>query len=297
MWSDSSLVQYRQSRKYRVRYKCSKDSTWNTTEYLLGPKLTLNSNSFQNYMPNDLCRFCVTARAFDKCTLDSEPLCQDIRLHEEPPSSAPNITCPLKDCQFTRDAHARNVSITWTLPPRRDWNGVLTEVRVFYRNGLESVLKNFSDDSLNNIRVPIRNNTSNGQTLLTGLSPNHTYWIDIVTCNKEGCSPPGKTFKLRALPLIPSHTKRADSAAELSTRKMIILLVCTAAILLTGYFIYVSYTWVQTQRQLPPKIELRLCEPSGYDVIMDNVAKAEYDVLMVTHLPTYVDIRQMNTEC
>lgn len=293
-WSDTSLVHYTEIRMYRVRYKCSGDSTWNTTAYLFQPKLTLNSASFQNYQPYDLCRFCVTATIYQEDGIDSEPLCKDIRLHEEPPNSAPNITCSGNKCQSTRDAHTRNVSITWTLPPRRDWKGVLTEVRILYHNGLEKSSEN-SSDYPNIIKIPIRNNTTNGKTLLTGLSLNQTYSIAMVACNKEGCSHSGKSLTLPPLSL-SSHVIHGDSGTGLPTRKTIILVACIATVLLTAYLVYVSYTCVQTRKQLGPRIEIKLCEPSGYDVIMNNKEKVEYDVLVVSDLARYVDIRQLTAD-
>ena len=274
-WSDSPFVQYRVTRKYQVDYKCSKDLTWHTIKPLFQPNLTLNSNNFQNYRPYDLCRFCVTARA-SKDGLDSERLCEDIRLHQEPPSSAPNITCPGKKCDTTLYAHGRNVSITWALPPRTDWNGILTEVRLnIYRNGLEK-----SSDYLKNIKIPVKNDTTNGHTVLTGLLLNHTYWIEMVACNKEGCSHPGNSYKVAPVKLVTSHTTSEDQATAMPMNQAIILVVGIAAALLTVYLIYLTYTCVQTRRQMPPKIKEKLCEPGPYDVVIDT-KEPVYDVLVI----------------
>lgn len=98
VWSDPSLVSYAETWRYRVHYKCSNDSYWNMTAWLIQTKLTLNSKSFQNYLPYDLCQFCVIARAFEMNGTSSKPLCEDSRLHEEPPSGAPTIMCPENEC-------------------------------------------------------------------------------------------------------------------------------------------------------------------------------------------------------
>ena len=274
-WSDSPFAQY--SREYKVSHKCSKDLTWHTIEHLFQPNLTLNSNNFQNYRPYDLCRFCVTARAFGN-GLDSEPLCEDIRLHQEPPSSAPNITCPGKKCHTTLYAHGRNVSITWVLPPRTDWNGILTEVRLFYRNGREKS----SDYHSKNIQIPVQNDTTNGQTALTGLLLNHTYWIEMVACNKEGCSNPGNSYKVAPVKLVTAHKIGQDHATAMPMNKAIILVVGIAAALFTVYLIYLTYTCIQTQRQMPPKIKLKLQEPPDYPAVIDT-ENPVYDVLVSTN--------------
>lgn len=290
IWSDPLFVNYAETRRYRVRYKCSNDSSWNTTAWLIQTKVTLNSKSFQNYQPYDLCRFCVTARAFKINGLGSEPLCEEIRLHEEPPSSAPTVMCPQNECQTMRNEYERNVSITWTLPPRTDWNGALTAVKVIYRSAHEKSLGYFSDFS-NSIEVDVRNNTTRGQTLLTGLSINQTYWIHMVACNKEGCSSPGKEFKVASLPPKASHDEHSVLRMPI---KAITLVASTATIFLTACLIYVTYTCVKTRRDMRPKLQLEICEQSGYDVIMENKDKVEYDVLVVLDEVRYVDITRLD---
>jgi hypothetical protein len=162
----------------------------------------------------------------------------------------------------------------WTLPPRTDWNGALTEVRLFYRNGLEKYAENSTNYPLKNIKVPIRNGTTTGRTILTGLSPNQTYWIEMVACNIEGCSHPGNAFKVSPAKLVLSGTEHEDQSDAMPVNKAIILIVTIAAVLLTVYLIYLSYSCVKTRRQMPPKIRLTLHEPTGYTVVLDN-AKAE----------------------
>ena len=271
-----------------MRYKCSKDQQWSSTAYLIGKTHTLNSNNFPNYQPYDLCRFCVAARAFTWNGMISKPLCQEIRLHEEPPSSPPEINCPGNECLSTRDGHARNVSISWALPPREHWNGDLSEVRIFYRDSLAN-----SSHHWNNIDVPVSNNTENGQTLLTGLSVNQTTLIYMVACNKEGCSNPGKTFKVPPSPLGVPNFNTLDSATGSTISKSIIALASIAGLVLTACLVCVSYACFNTRRNLQPTIQLKLCEPSGYDVITHD-EKVEYDVIVMTDLPRYVDIRQVN---
>ena len=271
-----------------MRYKCSKDQKWSSTAYLISKKHTLNTNNFPNYQPYDLCRFCVAARAFT-FGITSEPLCQEIRLHEEPPSSAPKISCSSNECLSTRDGHARNVSIAWTIPPRKDWNGVLYELRIFYSSSLEN-----SSHYWHSMKIPVQNNTVNGETLLTGIPINETTFIYMTACNKEGCSDPGRTFKVPPLP--PSVTDfNIDTVAESSANKSIIVLASVAALILTACLVGVSYACFKTRRSLQPKIQLTLCEPSGYDVIVHG-EKVEYDVIVMTDMPTYVDITQVNDD-
>ena len=267
-----------------VLYKCSNDSSWRNTSNLWQKTLTLSSNSFENYRPYDLCRFCVRAEALTDNGAISKPVCTDIRLHQEPPSQAPNLTimCTHDKCQpRTRDANARNVSITWTLPPRRNWNGLLTTIRIFYRSQPENSLQNSSPFSNNIIEVPIRNKTANGQAVLTGLSTNRTYWIEIEACNKGGCSDRGKAVKVSSLPLITLDSMPSDdtSTKESTVSKTIVAFACIGAVLVTACVIYLAYTCVK-RKQSQPKIALKLCESSGYDVIMDK-EKVEYDVLVV----------------
>ncbi|XP_028395910.1 uncharacterized protein LOC114519927 [Dendronephthya gigantea] len=282
-WSDSLAIHYVKSREYAVRYKCSRDLTWSNTPYSMTKKLTLNRDDFQNYRPFDLCRFCVVARTMAQLYggLESEPVCINVRLSEEPPSSPPNISCLDDLCQFTRDERVQNVSITWTLPPRRDWNGVLTELRISYLEKFQDNAANFSDSV---IRVPIGNNSSSGETVLTGLSVGRTYWIEMVVCNKKGCSRPGKRLKISRLPGHPLIT------TESNEKRPYILAPCIAGVFVAAYLGYLAYTYATARRQLQPRLELTLCEQSGYDVIVENTKKNEYDVLVVLDSAT----RQMN---
>lgn len=230
------------------------------------------------------------ARAFTYNGMISEPLCKEIRLYEEPPSSAPEISCPGNECLSTRDGHARNVSIAWTLPPREHWNGVLSEVRIFYRNSLGN-----SSHYWNSIKVPVQNNTGNGHTLLTGLSANKIIFIYMLACNKEGCSSPGKTFRVPPSPLGVTSFNTLDPAPGSTVSKAVIALATIAGFILTACLVCVSYACIRTRRNLQPTIQLKLCETSGYDVIMHD-EKVEYDVIVMTDLPRYVDIRQVNND-
>lgn len=264
-----------------MRYKCSRDLTWSNTAYSITKKLTLNRNDFQNYQPYDLCRFCVVARTTAQLHggLDSEPLCINVRLPEELPSSPPNITCRGDTCQFTRDDYVRNVSITWALPRREDWNGVLTELRISYLEKSQSNDFNYTNYV---IRVPVGNDTSNDKIVLTGLSVSRTYWIKMVVCNKKGCSRPGKTLKISRLTALPLIITESDEGSEHTIlNRPYILASFIAGVFVAAYLVYLTYTYVTARRQLRPRLELKLCEQSGYDVIVENTKKNEYDVLVV----------------
>lgn len=221
----------------------------------------------------------MTARAFQFYGLDSNPVCKSIRLSEESPSRAPDISCPKNYCQSTRDGHTRNVSIAWSLPPPQNWNGVITEVRIYYDNGVEK-----SPRDQNIVKIPVRHNTTNRATLLKRLLINRTYSITMVACNKAGCSAPGKPFILPPYPL-PTLPPEGRSAA-LQTNKLVFI-TCAVAVLLAAYLTYVVYSSLQRRKRLPPKIDIKLSEPSGYTII-ENGLRLEYDVLVVSNVLPYV---------
>ena len=177
-WSkpDKNLIKFR---RYRLKYNCS-DFKEQSKTIKQQTNLTLYSKDFFPYKPYALCQFCIQVR-FEASNVFSEPLCRKARLHEEVPSEAPKITCMEDQCKTTNDGRYRNVTITWLLPPRETWNGVLTHVAITYRR---------AKGETKYWKIMERNLTREF-TMLTQLEQNTSYIVKMAACNSEGCSQNG----------------------------------------------------------------------------------------------------------
>ena len=170
------LMKYRW---YRLTYNCSdvaargKKIDGNT--YI---SLYRNDMDFPNYKPYSLCTFCIQTY-LQTSSVPSSPFCRKARLHEEKPSTPPRITCAGDECATTYDERFRNVTITWSLPPRETWNGVLTHVVV--------ICSSMGNGSRNSRSIP-EPNVTRGFTMLPMLARNTDYVVNTAVCNKEGCS-------------------------------------------------------------------------------------------------------------
>ena len=194
-WSDLPQI-YKHYRNYIVLYNCSTNAMITTSM-----TTSISLHDFHAYRPYALCEFCVRARIANSAVL-SKSVCKIARLHEEVPSGSPSFSCFGIGCETKSDGIERNVTITWDLPQKEEWNGVLENVKLIciYHNRAQ-------------IEVSDRNLTKRA-TVLRKLSINGSYVIKIVACNKEGCSSPGNSMAIPSLPPPPLFTLQKQLKAS-----------------------------------------------------------------------------------
>ena len=162
-----------------VTYNCSQISTIHITQlerpgtriiHLLGKHI-------RGYAPYGTCTFCLSVQEY-RCGQFSEPLCKTTQLYEEPPSEAPNIACTNDKCPTSYDDQFRNVTVTWKLPAKTHWGGILREIKLRYH-------VTSSNSTFEEIVVK---NTSQNNVTVQHLNKTLDYTINLQVCNRAGCS-------------------------------------------------------------------------------------------------------------
>ena len=274
-WSDPWFVEGADSRKYSIDYKCRKSDTWSRTESSR-TGVILTHVDFDVYRPYDMCRFCVTAQPF-KSGIRSPPVCASTRLHDEVPAGSPRVTCSKSGCASTSDGLVRNVTITWTLPPREHWNGNLTKVKVIYRQEGDVQRSRHAETS-------VTNETEAGETVLTGLAVNSSYVVQMLACNKEGCGSVGNTITIPALSSVsPRQRSRSFLEGNVIPVGIMACIVGSMFILLVAYLIYMA--WISIQRRTNDRLSFlpTIFEPGIYEHVIyrEGANLAEYNELGV----------------
>ena len=265
-WSkpNTNLIKFRM---YRLKYNCSdfKEQSKTIKEQT---NLTLYSNDFFAYKPYALCQFCIQVR-FKASNVFSEPLCRKARLHEEVPSEAPKITCMEDQCKTTNDGRYRNVTITWSLPPRETWNGVLTHVAITYRraNGGKKCWK------------VMERNLTQEFTMLTKLEQNTSYIVEMAACNSEGCSQNGKPSVVHLLSEQQVQNQKSNSSNDVASSLHIYVSLGIGLPLLVAVGVFMWFVRHRNQRQREQNQLPDVKEPcDAYDDIGDQLS-AKYDEL------------------
>ena len=256
-------------RSYRLTYNCSEFEA--KKEIRIGKTdLTLYRSDFPTYRPYALCAFCIQV-FLEASDVPSEPICREARLHEEAPSTPPKITCNGNECVTTGDERFRNVTVTWSLPPRETWNGVLTHVRLTYRpEGNGSRYRSINE-----------RNITRRFTVLPRLALRKRYIVQAVLCNEEGCSGYGNAASfgygnassLSVSPKQPMPANKPDSHVAI----VISLGIGIVLVVILGIFVW----WVKQrvkEREAKRKPLPKLDETSEYDnVSSDRMEDKEYD--------------------
>ena len=258
------------NRWYRLTYNCSGAAEQEDQIVEITEK-SLYTNNFPSYKPYAICSFCIRVY-LEKSYVSSLPFCREARLHEEKPSKPPRITCEGNECATTDDEHFRNVTITWSLPPRETWNGVLKRVVVIYqRVGNEST----------NRKSITEHNITKGFTKLTMLARNWRYLVQAAVCNKEGCSDYGNATVLsaKALPVRMKESKSGDSSNNLSLTVSLLTGLFCATLIVIGVIMGVrkrSTEQIIRENSLPS-----LAEPDSHNYHNVSTAQTqkEYDHL------------------
>ena len=251
------------NRKYLLRYNCSELQV-NGNKTTRETNLTLYSEDFSSYLPHAQCRFCVQA-----CLSEvwSEPVCRDARLHEEAPSEPPKITCSGDDCATSTDGRYRNVNVTWALPRRQSWNGVLTHVLVRYHTNNGSNVFNRSENFTRRFSV------------LPRLARNRNYVVQMALCNSVGCSVFGDALQLLAFSESQRRkdTENSPLAVPLGVSLAVVLVVVVVIVVIVVIVLLrrkAKKERSESEQQLPNLQEMK----DHYDNIFLETDK-DYDVL------------------
>ena len=251
---------------YRLTYNCS--GATEQEEQIVGiTEKTLYKSNFLSYKPYALCTFCIRVY-LEASDVSSLPFCREARLHEEKPSKPPTITCEGNECATTNDKHFRNVSITWSLPPRETWNGVLTRVVVIYQR--------VGNESKNRKSITERNITK-GFTELTLLARNWGYLVQTAVCNKEGCSHYGNATVLSANVLhVQIKESKSDDSRNNLTLTVSLPIAFGAALIVIVVIMRVGKR--STEQIIRGNSLPSIAEPnSDYDNVTAAHTETEYD--------------------
>lgn len=122
------------------------------------------------------CRFCVSRQRYRGGQFSCEK-CKVIRTAEDVPKGIPKLKpCHHGSCPFVRFGVLRNVTISWGLPQKRSWNGVIRRQVIFYYEEKERLLQN--------VTVIDSNVTT---WTLNKLKTSRGYYVFMVLCTVSGC--------------------------------------------------------------------------------------------------------------
>ena len=123
------------------------------------------------------CRFCVSRQRYPDGQFSCEK-CKVIRTAEDTPKGIPHLkSCHNGPCPFVRFGVFRNVTISWTLPQKRSWHGVIRRQVIFYYEENERLLQN----------VTMMDGNVTTWTL-NKLKTRRGYHVFMVICTSAGCS-------------------------------------------------------------------------------------------------------------
>ncbi|XP_028400947.1 uncharacterized protein LOC114524034 [Dendronephthya gigantea] len=258
-------------RFYHLEYTCPELGVKNETEVEEKNELIMHGSDFTVYRPHAICHFCIQVRLEDSKVF-SEPSCRSARLHEERPSEPPRITCDA-DCATSNDGRFRIVTVTWSLPARKTWNGILTNVAMSYRRA----------DNISRNDGVVEQNVSEGFTTLPKLERNKSYVVQTALCNREGCSEFGRPATLTAsLEQNTAKDSVKSSNHANSSVSIRIALVATGSVFLVVIFSMLGLVWQRGNSANPLARPPDLQEPEEYVSMSgsgDQTTDREYDDL------------------
>ena len=168
-WSD--VLHYVEQKK--VWYKCQ-GSTNIHINFIKDDTFLISKDKLPAYT---YCRFCVSRQRYagGKFSCDK---CNVIRTAEGIPNGTQKLkSCQHGSCPFARFGIFKNVTISWQLPNKLSWNGIISRQLIFYYEENERMLQN----------ITIRDSNVTEWTL-TKLKASRGYHAFMVICTKAGCS-------------------------------------------------------------------------------------------------------------
>ncbi|XP_068710871.1 uncharacterized protein [Montipora foliosa] len=162
------------------------------------------------------------------------------RTLEEEPSGYPYINANMT---FNVHGEFRDVMVTWTLPTRETWNGIITRFVLQYW---------MSNNSMAAAEVKVPSSISNKTGNLTNLRLNQSYAVTIQMCTRVGCGPMSQSF------YIPAITDPDQSAQTTPTREpdpkgtwnfSLIIGLSSGIILFLGCVVAAVYLWKRKLRK------------------------------------------------
>lgn len=168
-------------RRFKLRYNCSR-SQLHQTVTTTSDHVVLSSRHFLPYNPYDVCEFCISSRIYIGGKY-SEPNCNVTRLPEEAPSAGPIIRCSDDRCPFTVKGNYKDVRLSWTLPARGTWNGILTHLKI-----------QATHNDTEHLVITVQNVTQD--YVIITLRKDWVYTLSMVACTRMGCGGIGNTITM-----------------------------------------------------------------------------------------------------
>ena len=122
------------------------------------------------------CKFCVSRQRYRNGEFSCDQ-CKVIRTAEDIPSDIPKLkSCLHRSCPSVRFGIFRNVTISWILPDKQSWNGIISRQLLFFYDENEKILQN----------ITIRESNITEWTL-NKLKTTRGYHAFMVICTNAGC--------------------------------------------------------------------------------------------------------------
>ena len=244
-----------------LNYTCSKTAHTTQLKAKNARVIVLSDKNIRNYAPYEICTFCLSIQEYS-CGHFSEPLCKTTRLYEELPTEPPNITCSADSCPSTYDNQFRNLTVTWSLPPKKTWGGILREVKLYYRSANATWHEIVITDVL-----------STKYAILENLNKTLDYEVYLQACNREGCSSKSNDLLVSRIRLTGQKILKNNDSSSFNV--WYIPVAAVVVCLVTSLFVIC----LRRRRSQPrPRLEEPLGERDNvYDIPRDE---NEYNVLI-----------------
>jgi hypothetical protein len=167
-WSGSS-----QTERKKVWYKCQGSSIIHNN-FTNSESFAISKDKLRAFT---YCRFCVSRQKYGGGQFSCYK-CKVIKTAEDIPNEVPELkSCQNNSCPFVPFGIYKNVTISWRLPNKRSWNGIISRQLIFYYEENERRLKN----------ITIRDSNVTEWTL-DKLKIDKGYHVFMVICTGAGCS-------------------------------------------------------------------------------------------------------------
>jgi hypothetical protein len=168
-WVDAP---YYEERK-KVWYKCQGISNTHT-DYTYSDTFVISKDKLPVFTH---CRFCISRQRYNAGKYSCDQ-CKVLRTAEDIPNGIPKLkSCQHNStCPSVRFGGFKNVTISWLLPNKQSWNGLISRQLIFYFDENERVLQN----------ITIRDSNVTEWTL-NKLKISRRYRVFMVICTNAGC--------------------------------------------------------------------------------------------------------------
>ena len=165
------VLHYEERKK--VWYKCLGISNTSGLNFTNSDTFVISKHKLPVFT---FCKFCVSRQRYSGGNFSCDQ-CKVIRTAEDIPSGIPKLkSCRHRSCPSVRFGVFRNVKISWILPDKQSWNGIISRQLIFFYDENEKILQN----------ITIRESNITEWTL-SKLKTTSGYHAFMVICTNAGC--------------------------------------------------------------------------------------------------------------